>query len=328
VNPRALLHLLANGAKAIEVVTVARDFGLLGRLDAGWVTLGALAAEQGLIAGRTYKLMDCLESLGFVERQDGGDAIEDTRYRSREPLAALVDAALATERDRDRHPWRDLEGRLAEVLRGGAGLAPERFTWPPATDAQLADFEASMAAGAGPIAEAFLGLGPVIAGDGRPQRILDVGGGDGTLALRLLEAHPHLSIDVFNLPAAEPLVRRHEQPRLGFVGGDFLGGELPEGYDALWFVRVLHDWPADVARALLAKARRALPPGGRIVISEEIRNAERLAVQFFWSHFLIGLDSCVSRLRDLAFYEEALGRLGFRQIAVYPGPFDVMVATA
>ena len=75
------------------------------------------------------------------------------------------------------------------------------------------------------------------------------------------------------------------------------------------------------------QARRALRPGGRIVISEEIRNAERLAVQFFWSHFLIGLDSCVSRLRDLAFYEEALATLGFCEITVSPGVFDVVTAT-
>ena len=306
MNARSLIHLLANGKKAIEILGVARDFGLLARLDAGWVTLGALAADQGLITGRTYKLMDCLESLGLVERQDGGDAVEDTRYRAREPLSAVVDLALATEHDRDRHPWRDLDGRLGEVLRGEVGITPERFTWPPATDTQLADFEASMAAGCGPIAEAFVALGPVVAGDGRPLRVLDVGGGDGTLAARLLDAHPHLAIDVFNLPAAETLVRGKERPRLGFVGGDFLTGELPLGYDAMWFVRVLHDWPADVARSLLAKARRALPPGGRIVISEEIRNAERLAVQFFWSHFLIGLDSCVSRLRDVAFYEDAV----------------------
>lgn len=115
--------------------------------------------------------------------------------------------------------------------------------------------------------------------------------------------------------------------RLGFVGGDFLNGPLTEGYDVLSFVRVLHDWPADVARMLLEKAKNALPPGGRLVICEEFRTRDRLAVQFFWTYFLIGVDACTSRLREVEWYTEALAALGFADIRVIPGAFDVVVAT-
>jgi SAM-dependent methyltransferase len=113
----------------------------------------------------------------------------------------------------------------------------------------------------------------------------------------------------------------------GTVAGDFLAGPLPEGYDVLSFVRVLHDWPADVARALLEKARSALPPGGRLVICEEFRTRDRLAVQFFWTYFLVGVDACTSRLREVEWYTAALGALGFVDIRVIPGAFDVVVAT-
>src|SRR6185369_1663932 len=111
----------------------------------------------------------------------------------------------------------------------------------------------------------------------------------------------------YNLPAVAPLVerRRRESPaaaRLGFVADDFLADALPHGYDALSFVRVLHDWPAVTARELLGKAFTALAPGGRLFICEELRTHERLAIQFFWSYFLIGVDSCVSRLREADAY--------------------------
>ncbi|MBC7973995.1 MAG: ArsR family transcriptional regulator, partial [Myxococcales bacterium] len=101
---------------------------------------------------------------------------------------------------------------------------------------------------------------------------------------------------------------------------------LPRGYDVISLIRVLHDWPADVARALLRKAADALAPGGRIVICEELRTPDRLAVQLFWTYFLVGVDSCVSRLREVAWYTEALAALGFVEIAVLPGAFDVIVA--
>jgi demethylspheroidene O-methyltransferase len=92
-------------------------------------------------------------------------------------------------------------------------------------------------------------------------------------------------------------------------------------------VRVLHDWPADIARTLLEKAWHALPPGGRLVVCEEFRTRDRLAVQFFWTYFLIGVDACTSRLREVEWYTEALATLGFAGIRVLPGPFDVIVAT-
>lgn len=64
--------------------------------------------------------------------------------------------------------------------------------------------------------------------------------------------------------------------RLGFVAGDFLTEPLPAGYDALSFVRVLHDWPAETARELLKKAYDALESRGCILICEEFRTAQRL----------------------------------------------------
>jgi hypothetical protein len=114
--------------------------------------------------------------------------------------------------------------------------------------------------------------------------------------------------------------------RLGFVAGNFLEQPLPPGYDVLSFVRVLHDWPTDVALRLLRLAHDALAPGKRVIICEEFRTPERLAAQFFWSWFLVGVDSCVSRLRDVDFYVDALGELGFADIRVLPGPMEIVTA--
>jgi SAM-dependent methyltransferase len=337
-SPRGLLSLLFHGAKAIDVVQTSLDMGLVDMLDAGPVTLGEMAAKIGAIPGRLYKLLDCLESLGLVERTDAGESLTATRYCAPEPLQPAVLAVLgdaSIERGRDRQvAWQQIQGRLPEVLRGQGGISEDAFSWPPQTPAQIAGFEESMALGCPPIAESFIAAAARLWGDDRPAhsaRLLDVGGGDGTLARSLTEAHPWLHVDVYNLPAVEPLWQRQRahataKERLGFVAGDFLAEPLPQGYDAIAFVRVLHDWPAEIARMLLAKAFAALPPGGRLFICEELRTRERLAIQFFWSYFLIGVDSCVSRLREADHYLHALREIGFSSASVVPGPFDVIVA--
>jgi SAM-dependent methyltransferase len=189
-----------------------------------------------------------------------------------------------------------------------------------------------MAAGLGPFVESFQ-LHAERLWDGRKRiRLLDIGGGDGTLAARLLPGTSGLLIDVYNLPAVRPLVEQTRSTldhghRLGFVGGDFLAQPLPAGYDALSFVRVLHDWPSATAQTLLRKAFEALTPGGRVIICEEFRNAERLAQQFFWSYFLIGVDGCSSMLREVAEYITILTTEGFTDIEVLPGPVEIIIAT-
>jgi SAM-dependent methyltransferase/DNA-binding HxlR family transcriptional regulator len=338
MNARSLLALLWNADKALDLLRTAKDLGLLERLDAGPVRLDDLAAAVGARPLRLYKFLDGLESLGLVERRQASDDLPSddllaAEYVSVEPLAPAVEAVLgeqSIERDRDRYPWREIHGRLGEVL---AGDLDARFAWPPATEEEVRGFERSMAAGTGPIVEAMAAArSEVFDGHGGNRRWLDVGGGDGTVAETLLRADPRLTCDIFNLPPVAGLVEERARAsgladRLGFVVGDFLAGPLPEGYDVLSFVRVLHDWPADVARMLLEKARGALPPGGRIAICEEFRTQDRLAVQFFWTWFLIGADACTSRLREVSWYTEALAALGFADIQVIPGAFDVVVAT-
>ncbi|WP_233601249.1 MULTISPECIES: methyltransferase [Corallococcus] len=333
-SPRALLHLLFNGARAMDVVETALKLGLLDALEPGPVTLGELATKYDLLPKRLYKFLDCLESLGLVQREQTSDALEAARYRGVPGLreaAELVLGAGSLERDREKYDWKALYGRLPETLHGQHSMSATSFDWPPRTPEQVEGFEASMSAGLGPILETFRAHASTLWPS--EARLLDVGGGDGTLAEHLLRQHPMLSVDVYNLPATEPLVERTREraglsaKRLGFVGGDFLKEPLPRGYDALSLVRVLHDWPAEVARSLMQAAFAALPSGGRVLICEEFRTPERLAAQFFWSYFLIGVDTCVSRLREVEFYLEGLTAAGFTDAHVLPGPFELVVAT-
>lgn len=105
------------------------------------------------------------------------------------------------------------------------------------------------------------------------RRMMDIGGNSGEFALQLCRRLPNLTATVVDLPlvcdVGEDHVRdKPEGPRIAFVRGDAVNGELPRGFDLVSFKSMLHDWPDDLASRLLTRAAECVNTGGTILIYE------------------------------------------------------------
>ncbi|MGR3433359.1 MAG: methyltransferase [Shimia sp.] len=103
--------------------------------------------------------------------------------------------------------------------------------------------------------------------------VLDVGGGTGAFLAALGHAHPRPRLHLFDLPAVVPGAQSRFraaalEARATITPGSFRDDPLPRGADAITLVRVLYDHAEATVAALLSAAFAALPPGGRIVVSE------------------------------------------------------------
>ena len=112
------------------------------------------------------------------------------------------------------------------------------------------------------------------------RRVMDVGGGTGAFLTALGQAQPDLALDLFDLPAVAP----DAQVRFAGAGltgrttihaGSFRDDPLPAGADTITLVRVLYDHVDDTVLALLRAVRAALPPGGRLIISEPMTGGDQ-----------------------------------------------------
>jgi SAM-dependent methyltransferase len=155
------------------------------------------------------------------------------------------------------------------------------------------------------------------------RQLLDVGGGDGTMAMELWRDFPNLNITVFNLPTPVDMLRE-TAARLGAtdrvlgVPGDFRYDDLPVGYDMVMFSRVLADWPPELCRALLQKAHRSLSPGGRLVICEPLAD-QNPDLALSWEHSYLPYDDFgLNVYKPLSLYQTMLAETGYTVTAIHP----------
>ncbi len=298
------------GFQAACVVVAAAEldvFTALGRRPASAATL---AAGIGADTRATAVLLDALVALELLRRKGG-------RYE----VSAGV-AELLTEDS----PTNVLPGvrHQANCLRRWAQLARVVKTGRPA------EREPSIRGEAGDC-ESFIGamnnfteaVAPQIVERLSPlhfERLLDIGGASGTWTIAFLRAVPDATAVLFDLPAVIPLARARLTraglvDRVTLVPGDFTTDELPGGADFAWLSAIVHQNSRAQNRALYAKIRSALTPGGTLVMRDFVMDASRTqppAGALFAVNMLVGTEG--GGTFTFADFEEDLKSAGFTAV--------------
>ncbi|MGJ8622965.1 MAG: methyltransferase [Yoonia sp.] len=239
-------------------------------------TAAALADRVSVPPDRMQVLLAGCEAIGLIKRRRGG------RYALTRRGAALAGVpGLAGMIDHHDILYLDLADPVA-FFRGETETELAEF-WPyvfGASGAQdpdtIAKYSQLMADSQVLVAEDTLAMVDFK----NAQEMLDVGGGTGAFLTAVGQAHPHLALRLFDLPAVVPAAHSRLSvagllDRAEVVAGSFRDDPLPAGADLISLVRVLYDHSDDTVAQLLASVFRALPDGGRIVVSEPMTGGDR-----------------------------------------------------
>ena len=322
----AEIDSIARGYWASRVLLTAVELDLFTIVGAG-TGADEAAARAGTHPGATARLLNALVGLELIEKE--GDRFACTPA-AREFLAA---GGAGDSRASLRH-MANLWARwttLTDCVREGARvLGPQRSDDP----AWTAAFIGAMHRGSGLRAP---GLVKALASEGLlagRRHLLDLGGGSGTYCHAFLAALPEARATLFDLPAVVELARGYAEAagvaaRMDFRAGDLREGRFGEGYDLALVSAICHMLsPADNA-ALLVALRRALAPGGLVVISDFILDEDRSTPAFaslFGINMLVGTGGGDSYAESD--YRNWLAGAGYSQIhrLALPGPAQLMVA--
>lgn len=328
-NERERLSQMATGYWLSKMVYVAAKLGVADLLVNGPLTATELAAKVDVLPGPLHRLLRGLASVGvFLEGAPQSfsltpmaEFLRDDHPQSVRPLVIMAGEAQY-------EAWGDL---LHSVKTGKTGF--EHHFGRPLFDylgdhpEPAAMFDRAMVSIHGRETAAVLD-----AYDFKPfKRIVDVGGGNASQMIEILQKHRHLSGMVFDLPHVVERARLALQAanlanRCDTRGGSFFE-QVPEGCDAYLLRHIIHDWDDDASTAILRCVRQAIPPHGKLLLIETVIPP--------------GNDPCFAKLLDLtmlvipgglerthAEYTALLAGAGFQLTRVVPttGGVDVIEA--
>ena len=277
--PEAVVWERTMGIARTQVAAALAELGIADALDDGRLTAAQLAPQVGADPDALHRLLRAAALDGLLRLDRRG------RFRLSARGRTLRDDAPASLRAWARYmglrSTREAWGGLTASVRSGEpafrgvhGTSVwEHFAAHPEEERLFAEAMRSLTELDAP-AVAAAPLWP------EAGTICDLAGGTGTLLAAILAARPGLRGILVEAPGvlaeAEPRLRAHGLlDRIELVAGDLLAGELPPGADVVVLKTVLHDWDDATCARILVRVRAAIPPGGRVVLVEQLQPAQR-----------------------------------------------------
>ncbi|MET7273142.1 class I SAM-dependent methyltransferase [Streptomyces flaveolus] len=318
---------MINGYWATGILGTAATYDLFTHLENGADTPAALAERAGMAPRGAQALLDGLVALDLVQVDRG-------RYRNSPEAAAFLVAGRPVSLAGFARLKMGHLGSLAalpDVVRAGG----------PVTDAvvEVADnphwenLVQAIAAQSVPVAHiAAEALG--LAGAGKVS-ILDIGGGSGVCSAVWLGLNPDARATQVDWAPINAIARRllADQgvgDRVDHVDGDFHTVDFGDGaHDVVMYSNIAHQEGPEANQAVFTRIRRALRPGGTLVVSDYITDDDRsgppFALTFAGEMLLKSRHGSTWRRRD---YHAWLTAAGFEDIRFLdtPSPTTLVLA--
>jgi SAM-dependent methyltransferase len=325
-TPQEQIARMLGGFQISQAIYVAAKLGIADLLAGGPRAIDELAQATGTHARSLYRLLRALASLGvFAEEGDRTFTLTPLADCLRRDIPGSQHAfALMTGEEQFR-AWCDMiesvrTGRSAFEIVFGQPI----FDYLSERPEKARVFDAAMTSihgrETGAIADAydFSHIG----------ELADIGGGNGSTLIGILERHPALRGLLFDLPGvaahAEAAVRAAGlSDRCRVVGGSFFES-IPEGADTYMLRHIIHDWDDEKSAAILRNIRRVARPDTRLLVVENViapGNAPSLGKLLDLVMLVVpgGLE------RTEEEYRELFAASGFRLTRVVPTAAEVCV---
>jgi hypothetical protein len=330
----------AFGAQSAQILYVAAKLGIADRLRSGQAGATELAASLGVDALALERVLRGLVALGVCEERYGPRfSLTPLGEHLRVDHPDSVVARVILNVEVHHALWSD----LLDTVKTGESASQRVFGEPfyehlSRNRTAGALFDRAMAGGGWirhrlrPAVEAY--------DFGKFGSIVDIGGGNGTLMVETLKAHPKPTGTVFDVPrlaaaAQATLAAAGLAGRCNFVAGDAFEA-VPPGRDAYILSNFVNSWSDNDALVVLRNCRSAISSDGKLLLLEWVlaSDDEDHDGYRFWDTvtmdlvMLAAFGSRGGRLRTRSEFESLLQAAGFKVTALIPTRASIFVIEA
>jgi hypothetical protein len=263
---------MINGYWITQIVNAAATYALADHLARGPAAAAEIAEMANTDPSATFRLLRACASLGLVS-YDGECRFTATSLLNTlrtDNAQSLRDLAMLMAGPGNWLPW----GRFVDCVKTGepqavAALGKMVFEYIAERPAESQTFTRAMKRAITFVTEEVARIL-----DTRSATVIaDIGGAGGSLLHAVLQANPAPSGIVFDLPniaeiAKGAAVEIGLERRVTSVGGDFF--EAVPAADLYLLRYILHDWDDAACIRILQNCRRAMLPGGRVAVIEQV----------------------------------------------------------
>ncbi len=330
-DPAPVIDLI-EAFRRSKTMFAAVALGVFDSLEKCPADAAALAMQLDAAPEPLARLLDACCALGFLRKQDGRYTNQTvaSAYLRKESEATLTGYILYSDSVLYRL-WTHLDDAVRE---GGHRWKQAFGTDGPIFDHFFKSDEAMRTFLQGMHGFGLLSSPKVVAAFdlSRFNKLVDLGGATGHLAIAACEHYPNLRAAVFDLPRVIEVAReqmRHTPAadRIALIAGDFFHDEFPEA-DLFAIGRILHDWSDEKIGTLLAKIYARLPAGGGLLIAEKLLAEDKTGPVPALMQSLNMLVCTEGRERTLSEYRTLLEAAGFRDVQgrITGAPLDAVLA--
>jgi hypothetical protein len=262
---------LAAGMMGTQVIYVAAKLGLADKLKKGPKSVDELAKETETNSDALYRLLRALSSLGvFKETSDklfdltpAAESLQADHHTSVRPLALLVGDPIW------RDPWANIEHSVKTGEDGFQHVYGKGFFDYLSENKEKSDLFNNW------MTKISNMNCPVIAQSypfNKFSKIVDIGGGHGSLIYNILKCHPSVEGVLFDQPdvvSSATELNGELASRCELVGGDFFES-VPKGGDIYIMQQIIHDWSDELAVKILSNCKDAMNDNGRVLVVDAL----------------------------------------------------------
>ncbi len=317
--PADVAWQLVTASWTTHVVRAMAVLGIADHLAAGPQRIDDLATLTNTHAPTLERLLHALVGLGLVAGDDAGSVSLTPvgEYLRTDTPGTALPFALGVMAPHFELAWHALPDAVQTGQSVFAQVHGSNFwDYLSAHPTAGAAFDAAMSGG-GDLARMLLATRDLSG----VRTLVDVGGGQGRLLTGALSAMPEMHGILFDQPdvvarAGQVIDAAGVRDRCTVVGGDFFA-EVPSGGDGYVLATIIHDWPDAESVEILRTCHRAMAPGARIWL---IENVVTSGPGNLWTAQLdlLMLVLFGAQERSAAQYQTLLETAGFTDVAVFP----------